>query len=71
MRKSSGFEVTDFIRVKMSGTRPLQDAVTKHREFIKSETLARELEFTEAGSANGGTEWNINGEKAAIAVAKL
>lgn len=71
MRKSSGFEVTDFIRVSVSGTRPLHEAVTKHREFIKSETLARELEFTEAGSANGGTEWNINGEKAAIAVAKL
>jgi len=71
MRKSSGFEVTDFIRVSVSGTKPLREAVAKHREFIKSETLARELEFIDAESADGGTEWSINGEKAAIAVAKL
>jgi isoleucyl-tRNA synthetase len=70
MRKSSGFEVTDHIRVSVSGTKPLQNAVARHKEFIKAETLARELEFIE-GTAGGGTEWSINGEKAAIAVAKL
>ena len=34
------------------------------------ETLAREIEFVEHDQLTNTTEWNINGEKAALAVAK-
>ena len=71
MRKSSGFEVTDHIAIRMTGSGPLKAATGKHEEFIRRETLARKIEFIDNGPLNDGTEWNINGEKAAIAVQKL
>jgi isoleucyl-tRNA synthetase len=71
MRKSSGFDVTDHITIKMTGSGPLKGAVGKHEDFIRKETLARKLEFIDNGPLAEGTDWNINGEKAAIAVQKL
>ncbi len=71
MRKSSGFEVTDHIAIRMTGSGPLKAATGKHEEFIRRETLAHKIEFIDSGILNDGTEWNINGEKAAIAVQKL
>jgi isoleucyl-tRNA synthetase len=71
MRKSSGFDVTDHIEVRMTGTGPLKSAAAKHDGFIRQETLANRIEFIDNGPLTGGTEWNINGEKAAIAVKKL
>ncbi|HVP06480.1 MAG TPA: isoleucine--tRNA ligase [Candidatus Acidoferrum sp.] len=70
MRKSSGFEVTDRITIRVATSERLQAAVTRYNEFIRKETLADSLELIQAGAVDGGTEWNINGEKAAIAVAK-
>ncbi|MEW5995074.1 MAG: DUF5915 domain-containing protein, partial [Candidatus Zixiibacteriota bacterium] len=69
MRKVSGFEVTDYITVRVHSSERLKAAALKHDEFIRRETLAHRIEFTDNESANG-KEWNINGEKAAIAVAK-
>ena len=71
MRKTSGFEVTDRITVRVASTDKLKAAATRYETFIKDETLAQRLEFTEKVSAESGTEWNINGEKATIAVAKV
>jgi isoleucyl-tRNA synthetase len=71
MRKSSGFDVTDHIEIRMSGTGVVKAAAGKHEEFIRRETLAHRIEFIEDGSLPDGTEWNINGEKAALAVKKL
>ncbi len=71
MRKTSGFEVTDRITVRVASSDKLKAAATRYEAFIKDETLAQQLEFTEMAAADGGTEWNINGEKAVIAVAKV
>lgn len=71
MRKTSGFDVTDRITVQVASTERLKSAAGRYEEFIKTETLAQKLEFTERAPADGGTEWNINGEKATIAVAKV
>jgi isoleucyl-tRNA synthetase len=71
MRKSSGFEVTDYVNVRVSSSDRLKSAATKYDEFIRRETLAHRIEFTDHKSVGDGREWNINGEKAAIAVVKV
>ncbi|MFQ6009269.1 MAG: DUF5915 domain-containing protein, partial [Candidatus Zixiibacteriota bacterium] len=70
MRKSCGFEVTDYITVKVSSTERLKSAAMKYDQFIRHETLANKIEFTDRVPVDGAREWNINGQKAAIAVAK-
>jgi len=70
MRKSCGFDVTDYVNVRVSSSERLKMAAMKHYEFIRRETLARKIEFTDRESVGDGREWNINGEKAAIAVTK-
>ena len=71
MRKSSGYEVTDFISVRVKSTDKIGQAAKKHREFIKKETLAESFEFSESETPDGATEWNINGEKTLIALARV
>jgi isoleucyl-tRNA synthetase len=71
MRKSSGFEVTDYITVSVSSSERLKSAAVKYDAFIRRETLAKRIEFTDRVPIDGGREWNINGEKAAITVAKV
>ncbi len=73
MRKSSGFEVTDHIYVRVSSSERLKSAAQQFDEFIRRETLANAIEFTSPDSlnSNNAKEWNINGEKAIIAVAKV
>jgi isoleucyl-tRNA synthetase len=71
MRKSSGFEVTDHISIKVRSTDRLKLAAKKHDEFIRKETLAKNLEFVENDKLAGATEWDINGEKTAIALARV
>ena len=70
MRKTSGFEVTDRIRVRYHAGDRLHRAVDRFEEFIRHETLALEIEFVEQDGLTDTTEWNVNGEKAALAVAK-
>jgi len=71
MRKSSGFEVTDHIIVKISSTAKVRQAAKKHDGFIRKETLAENLEFVDSKNLEGAMEWDINGEKTEIALAKV
>ncbi len=71
MRKTSGFEVTDRIEVRLSGTERLVGAVRQHEEFIRRETLADRMDVTAEDELADGAEWNINGEPSRIAVAKV
>jgi isoleucyl-tRNA synthetase len=47
IRKDSGFEVTDKIKVQLQNNEELEKAVSKNLEYIKSETLTESLIFTE------------------------
>ncbi len=71
MRKTSGFEVTDHISIKVRSTNRLISAAKKHDEFIRKETLAKNLEFVDNDNLTGATEWDINGEKTEIALVKV
>src|SRR5690606_30912652 len=47
LRKDSGFEVTDKIIVHLQKNEALEKAVHQNETYIKSETLTKELLFTE------------------------
>ena len=73
LRKSSGFEVTDRITIKLFADEPLAGAVNRFGKYICEETLAESLERHTLSQSDGGdaVEMTINGERAAIAVARL
>lgn len=69
MRKTSGFEVTDRIRIRLFADEPLAGAVGRYEAYICAETLADSLERAELGRADqSAQEWNINGQRAALTV---
>lgn len=70
VRKSSGFEVTDRIKITLYANEPLATAADKYRDYICTETLADSLDQQELNRADGGKEWSINGEKAVISVVR-
>jgi isoleucyl-tRNA synthetase len=70
MRKSSGLQVTDRIRVTLDSSERVKEAAQRHDEFIRSETLAEVLEFAGIDPTDA-REWNINGEKTSISVVKV
>ena len=69
MRKESGFEVTDHIRVSINGNDKLSEIAQKNKEAISSKVLADEL--TSGMEYGVSKEWNINGENAVIAVERV
>ncbi len=69
MRKDSGFEVMDRIRVAFSGNPTVEAVATRNSAEICDETLADEL-LTDTTLA-GAREWSINGENVVISVEKI
>ncbi len=69
MRKESGFEVTDHIRVSINGNDKLSEIAQKNKDGISSKVLADEL--TSGAEYAVSKEWNINGENAVIAVERV
>ncbi len=68
MRKDSGFEVMDRIRVGFSGNSTVLDIALRNAEEIKEETLADSLSEE---TLKFSKEWNINGEKVTVSVEKV
>ena len=69
MRKDAGFDVTDHIKVSISGS-PVIDNVTAAAEAeIKHDVLCDEL--TAAGLEGFTKDWDINGESVTITVKKI
>ena len=69
MRKDSGFEGMDNIRVAFSGNSTVADIALRNKEEILEETLGTEL-LTET-SLKFAKEWNVNGENVTISVEKV
>jgi len=68
MRKDSGFEVMDRIRVAFLGNDTISAIAMRNAEEIKDETLADEII---TGELKFSKEWNINGEKVTLSVEKV
>ncbi len=69
MRKDSGFEVTDRIRVGVSGNAKVEDIFRRNEAAIASQTLAKEVLYGTCGE--GAKEWNLNGEAVTLSVSRI
>ena len=68
IRKDSGFEVTDKIKVQIKNNFSIEQAVTANLSYIKSETLTNELIFV--SEINNGTEIEFDELKTIILISK-
>lgn len=68
IRKDSGFEVTDRIKVTMQKDGMIQEAVNDNEAYIKSETLTEELVFQDC--IKNGTEIEFDDLKTRILISK-
>lgn len=67
LRKDSGFEVADKIKLYVSGNEMLQEVIRKFEDHIKKETLSLEVAYDLEKEYD---EFKINGEELKIAVEK-
>ena len=68
IRKDSGFEVTDKIKVHLQHNADLEKAVAANENYIKSETLTETLVFVD--DLNNGTEIEFDNIKTRILISK-
>ncbi|QLC67129.1 isoleucine--tRNA ligase [Flavobacterium sp. LPB0248] len=68
IRKDSGFEVTDKIKVQIKRNGILEEAVSKNEDYIKSETLTDELVFADV--LENGTEIEFDDIRTIILISK-
>ncbi|MEN9654886.1 MAG: Isoleucine--tRNA ligase [Chlamydiota bacterium] len=66
MRKDAGLHVTDRIAVVIDTSAVVTAAFQRFKEYIVNEVLAVEVTFAHCE----GTEWDLNGERAVIAIQK-
>jgi isoleucyl-tRNA synthetase len=71
MRKDAGFDVTDRIEVKYSGSKDLINAIKEFENYISNETLAEKM--INSGSADGGIkqDWKIGEFDCSIQIEKI
>ncbi len=69
MRKEAGFEVTDRIRLSLSGNDRLMAVLRKNEKAIADKVLA--VEVLEGVSLANEKEWEINREKGVLSVEKV
>jgi len=69
MRKDAGFAVSDRIRLAVSGTEELEQAVRAHKEWIANEVLALDITVGDTtGKFHAAQSVDIDGQPASIAL---
>ena len=69
MRKDSGFEVMDRIKVYVDGNDKIAEIVKKNEASIAGKVLANEVLYNATTALS--KEWNINGEKVTLGVERI
>ena len=69
MRKDSGFEVMDNIRLAFAGNEKIEAVVKRNADEICSDTLTAQILY--GTTLANAKEWNINGENVTISVEKI
>ncbi len=67
MRKANGYEILDTITIKYNGSDTIKEAVSQYGEFIKSETLATDIQHVEDKEFE---KQDLNGEETGIQLSK-
>ena len=70
MRKEAGFEVTDRIAVYAAGSALIEDVLRTGEQTLKDGVLAVEVTVGSVKDGAYAKEWDLNGEKATLAVEK-
>ena len=70
MRKEAGFDVVDRISVTYKASEALTPVLHKNAGVISAAVLATAFDEGEASADAYAKDWNINGEKATLAVKK-
>ncbi|MDR3193782.1 MAG: isoleucine--tRNA ligase [Tannerella sp.] len=70
LRKSSGFEITDKIRVLICSVKEMEAALETHREYIANQVLAVAIEVTEDEPADG-TVLDMDGFSVCVKIEKV
>ena len=73
LRKEAGFEVTDRIEITYHGSGEIAEAVARHADWIRNETLALELQPSAPGQPSGEAveTFEIRGEELTIGVRRV
>jgi len=72
LRKESGFDVTDKIKITIRQHEAINDAVEKHRDYIGSQTLASSIELVSDMGTNNAKAVEIDeGVETLIKIQKL
>jgi isoleucyl-tRNA synthetase len=69
LRRDSGFEVSDRIRITLGGTSAIVDAARAFSDYIAGETLATSIEVVD-GDVRNGTAVDVDGHGASIALVR-
>ena len=69
MRKDSGFEVMDHIKVYESGNERIKAILSRNSEYIKTQVLADDIMYD--ADCETSKEWNTNGEMVNLGVEKV
>ncbi len=67
MRKANNYEMMDNISIKVTADDEVKKAVTEYQDYVKSETLAKSLEFVAGLELTA----DLNGHKTGIEIAKM
>ena len=71
LRKDSGFEVTDRIRVAIERKAAVADAVERHADYIAQQTLAVEVATADAPAGETVAECEVDDESLRIALTRV
>ncbi|NOT31290.1 MAG: isoleucine--tRNA ligase [Planctomycetes bacterium] len=69
-RKDAKLDISDRIRLRVSGDTALADAVREHRDYIATQTLATEIELAPAEPGMFTAEGEVGDTKATVGLAK-
>ena len=69
MRKDSGFEVMDHIKVTFNGNDKIAEIALKNKDVIATKVLAEEM--NKETTLSNMKEWNVNGESVTIGVERV
>ena len=70
IRKASDFEITDKVRVELSRTPSVEEAVATFGDYIAAQVLANELLIADSLEGENVTELDIDGEKVLARVSR-